>query len=260
MPLMRTTWFFNAGAQGWTENFHHLADNYLQVVTALQNVAPLRRAMLSNEMRLQGVRISDDDIPGDSVFVIDGVQGAGTWSGTSDPVFSALLVRLNAGALHRRNLYMSGIPDDQVVSGAKVFTAPYLAKVRAFLDSLPVNNFGLRTLLESGNPWLNVLAVSDAGVVTTTTVHGYSAGQLVHFRRLKVTPKMPYRAMVGPTPGSLSFTVAPWAPRPAVIFGGQVKRISYVVLPIGGAIIESIVKKSRGRAFFVPRGRRRVVA
>lgn len=258
MPVYRTTWFFNWNKMGWTENIHHTGTSLDDVVGAVNVVAPLRRQMLSAGCILEGVRISDDEIPGDSSFVLNLAYGPGLWNEDTDAIWNALLVRIESGPLNRRLLYLSGIPDVEIERGVKDFDPIYFGKMRAYIDGLVSSHFGIRTLSSVGNPWVNVAVISADGLVSTTAAHGFGVGNFIKFRRLGVKPKPRSPSLVADPITTSTFTVVPWSPRPGVVARGQVKRYQYTVIPFTRAIAEGIVKKSRGRAFFVPAGRRKV--
>lgn len=259
MALNRTTWFFKVKNYGWTENFHIPVDDVPTVAARCRDLAPYRKSILANDAELVGVRISDDEIFRDSTFLNDPtIVGPGTFPGTSDPAFTSLLCRFDASTLTRKNLYLRGIPDELVAEGVFVNSVDWLPRFNAWRDRVITFGFGIKRLSLTSNPFYDVQSIGSDGTVLLAQTHTLTAGTKVHFTGVRVTPKLPTVMTVFNPVTSSTFQLAQYAPRPTVLpTGAKVRRYLFQIVPIISGSSERVVKKSTGRPFDTPVGRRR---
>jgi hypothetical protein len=111
MPTYQLTTVFNQGKSGWSETWYCQASNHEQALTKLRNVLPLRQGLLGGGASIEYVRVSDVAIKGDSQ-----VQQLTNWSVSTSPTgadepWDGVYVRAEAGPLYRRQMFLRGIPD-----------------------------------------------------------------------------------------------------------------------------------------------------
>lgn len=262
MVMLRTTWFFKVNNYGWTENFHHSSVDTNIVQARVETLAPFRKALLGTNAQLVAVRISDDDVFRDSVFLQNPpIFGPGTYPGTCDPAFTSLLTRWDASNVTRKNLYLRGIADDLVVAGEFDNVATWATRWTAYKTQVAALGFGIKRIKQTANPQYDVYAIAADGTASTSTAHTFLVGNRVHLTGVRTTPKVfSTFTVLGPIT-TFGFVLANWAPR-GVIFppNGRARLYQFEVVPIINGIWERIVKKSTGRPFDTPRGRRRRVA
>lgn len=259
MAQFRTTWFFKLLNYGWTENFHHTSVDVNVIAARCETLAPFRKALLGTDAQLVGVRISDDAVFRDSAFLQNPpIFGNGTYPGTCDPAFSALLTRWDASNVTRKNLYLRGIADDLVVNGQFDNVATWSTRWSAYKAQVISLGFGIKRITQTANPYLPVYTIDADGVVSTASAHTFTAGQQVHITGVRTSPKVPTIMTVSLPITTFTFKVFNWAPRPLVVpNAGKVRLYAFEVVPIISGVWERVVKKSTGRPFDTPRGRRR---
>jgi hypothetical protein len=262
MSQFRTTWFFKLNNYGWTENFHHTSQVVNTVELRCETLAPFRKALLGSNAQLVGVRISDDEVFRDSVFLQNPpFFGPGTYPGTCDPAFSSLLTRWDASAVTRKNLYLRGIPDDLVIAGQFDNDPTWAPRWTAYRQQVVALGFGIRRLLRTANPLIPISLIDTLGKVSSTVPHNFVIGNRVHFTGVKANPKVPTNMFVSAVDNTFNFTVQNWGARGNVFpNAGNVRKFGYEVESIIQGTWERVVKKSTGRPFDTPRGRRRRVA
>ena len=261
MALFRTTWFYKVKNYGWTENFHHPVEDVPTIAARCRDLVPYRKSILANDAELVGIRISDDDIFRDSTFLNDPtIVGPGTFPGTSDPAFTALLCRFDASTLTRKSLYLRGIPDELVENGAFLNSVDWLPRFNAWRDRVISFGFGIKRLSTTANPFYDVLSIGADGTVLLAQVHTLTAGMKVHFTGVRITPKLPTALVVFNPVTSSTFNLPQWAPRGSYLpTGAKVRRYIFQIVSIVSGSSERVVKKSTGRPFDTPVGRRRRV-
>lgn len=262
MSQTRTTWFFKLKNYGWTESLHHTVEDVAIVTARCRDLAPYRKSILSNDAQLVGVRISDDLIFRDSTFLADPtIVGPGTFPGTSDPAFTSLLLRWDASTTTRKNMYLRGIPDDLIEESVFVNSVDWLPRFNAWRDRVISFQFGIKRIAQTSNPQYSIFGIDADGVVVTNQAHALTAGMRVHVTGVRTTPRVPTQMTVLAPITSGTFKLGNWAPRPALFpNNGKVRKYEFEVVPIISGTSERVVKKSTGRPFDTPRGRRRRVA
>lgn len=108
----RVNFFFEQGDQGWQELYWRSDDPNL--ITSLEQatfLAKNRQLFLNRDAELIAIRVSDEDVTRDSL--ISNIRGVYPRSKavallTPDQPWVAVLERLEAGSLYRRQLYLRG--------------------------------------------------------------------------------------------------------------------------------------------------------
>lgn len=259
MTMFRTTWFFKVNNYGWTENLHHSAVDLATVSARVNTLAPFRKAILAGNAQLAAVRISDDDLFRDStVNVNPPIFGNGTYPGVSDPAFTSLLIRWDASPTTRKSLYLRGIPDELVDTGVFTNDPTWQTRWNDYRNQVIALGFAIKRLSVTANPIFTLFQVDAAGIATTNQLHNFLAGDRVHVTGIKTTPPVPPAFTVLTPTSSFSFALGNWAPRGLQIpNNGKVRKYLFEVVPITAGVWLRVIKKSTGRPFDSPVGRRR---
>lgn len=108
--------FFRQDDAGWSERYVTTATDYTGGTALLNQLLPIRLAMLPGSVRITYSRLSDLSVPGDSVVIVpaDGGGNYGLLVGghlkAEDP-WDALLVNLRATPFYRSRMFLRGLPD-----------------------------------------------------------------------------------------------------------------------------------------------------
>lgn len=171
-----------------------------------------------------------------------------------------MLVRFDASNITRKALFLRGIPDELVIGGAFPPDPVWITRFNSYKNSVTTGGFAIKKLGTTALPPVPILNVSNAGIVETSTAHGFLKGQRVHMTGVKVDPKVAFSFVIIDPITTFTFAIADWAPRGNVFpIKGFVRRAVYEPVPIISGIWERVVKKSTGRPFDSPVGRRRRV-
>lgn len=133
---MRTSFFLSRGLYGWSYSFDHsLTDDYELALARAKRIIPKLRKVHGQTVSCTYVRVSKvwkpkatapADYKGDSRIYTVGFNGKpdGAMEGSpqSDIPNTCLLLRFDLGALHRRAMYLRGIPDAVWTAGFDVAT------------------------------------------------------------------------------------------------------------------------------------------
>lgn len=164
MALYRLTMIFDEPPYGWSESYFATADTPAAAVGLAAGLGPARMALCPGDVRLIGIRVSDDAIRGDAQLANHSTDGRIPLVGScpaTGPAESevAYLIRLEtqaptpgptARANSRRLLQLRGLPED-IIEGNHVNPNPGVAgqtwfqnltAFRAFLSALPGVLFG----------------------------------------------------------------------------------------------------------------------
>ena len=114
MPIWRSTIFFHQGTDGWSETYFHYSRNLSaqEAHARGRDLVKVRKWMLAQSAYIDYLRTSDDLISGDS-FIESYKETLlnNKLLGPTSPAHVAFQVRLNAGNLVRRMIYLRGIPE-----------------------------------------------------------------------------------------------------------------------------------------------------
>jgi hypothetical protein len=273
----KVTFIFNDGRAGWSETWYLAA--IADLATAARRAVTLaesRRELLARGVSLEYVRTSDEDVLGDSLVAITrGDVAGGTVAGglSPDTPYNAILVRAQAGALYRRQVWLRGVPDDWIRRNAAdppFFQAPQQRTALAafFAELAKAPPFAIRAIAKEAAVTVprRVTGVTfNAGTgrwVLEIGAHGFANNDQVRVRGAKPASAGALNGVFGLT--GVTGTAVEITPSPAD--GGIVgylagsatiaKRVIQYY-PINFGLAVRYAKRATGRAFFVPHGRRR---
>jgi hypothetical protein len=257
---IRATIFFQFGITGWSETYYSVFTSLDSALARVERLTDLRVNLMPETVQITYQRVSDDAVFRDAF--VDALAKNGTFPDAdgSDAAFVSLLVRLSSGNQTKRSLFLRGIPDTLIVNGLFQPSATWLNAWRAFSNELKS-----AWAISGYNPLVSpasVLFITDAGGVTTLGAHGLSVGQTCRFRNVRCEPTTSGKTFIVTTViNPTAFTVAGWAPRPAIQQAkAQVFPNFKVLLNIDSARYERIVSRRVGRPFGLSLGRRRRTA
>lgn len=276
MANIQVTYIFNAGRQGWSETWYVQRDSLSEAQLPVFDVGTARKGLLGKGATLEASRISDVDVFSDSLVdtTIGNTPASSTASLVRDNPSNAWLARVNSGTLYRRAMWLRGLPDAWVA-----FNSTTLLPI---LDPLLLSNFGLfatkvvqagfrmRVLDKSGatpEKGITALALDIPTNRITVTVpgHGYNALDKVRIRKCSGTNAKQVNGLYTVfAPTTNTFDIFPPTGKvflgPITYAGGGVVRKQNITYPLISSLeLIRPAKRDTGRAFFVPRGRRRVV-
>lgn len=276
MPVFKCSFFFTQGGWGWSETHYTLKTDHAQALTELDTMRQFRTAILGKGSLpddqnpfLQYARVSQDDIPGDS-RVAEYTLNAGTGStglGQADIPNTCLLVRLEAGVLHRRSMYLRGIPDNIVTQGGQYtpypgWTRPYNAWASYMTGGIRAGGgWGIRIPLNPpalAGTIIDVVQAAHSKVVNVTTaaLHGLTVGNIIVIKGRNVAWLRGRHRVIGVTAANV-FQISIDAPVGQIVNGPLVYRIDpFGVIPYDTTVAERITHRITGRPFDQPRGRR----
>lgn len=265
---VRLTMFFEQGKYGWTETFYLPNSTLSDALTKGFILRERRRNLLGANATIKALRVSDDAFFRDSLLQTvpsDLGNGLLTW-GNSDPAFTALLWRLEGGERHRRQLYMRGVPDEVIqIPDPPVFRPAYQKVLDAYILEIKTGAWAFKIIQVP--PTVPAIAVanfvnSDPPVVTTGVNHGYATGDNVLIRGVVGFETGAGRNANGRwyvnvlTVQSFEIKGRP-IPVGSYLSGGTCVKRVYGLVDISNAEVVRIAKRSTGRPFDSPVGRRR---
>jgi len=269
MAFYQGTIIFNQGKLGWSETWYVAANEHIAALSAIVGIANGRMALLGSNAVIEGTRISDVAQTQDSlVSIIEGNQGRSP--SRSDTPWNAIYCRFITGPLHRRQVWLRGIPDLWIsLSENNVNMIPddLRSAFTRFKNSLTRNGALMRVIDKNGAQGvpidMTLLGESTDGYVNFT-VPGVTTAVGKNFRvantsgpdRQLLNGVHKVRAVVGNVVTS-NIKVSDLEDLGDNIPGKWwYQNIAYE--PVLDGIIMRPAKRSTGRAFFVPRGRRAV--
>lgn len=278
-PVMKFATLFEFGDVGWSEEWWSSVTTYSQLATIARNYAVMRNGQTAEGVNVIGSRLTDTSVPRSGyVETYPDIVSTGAISTAAANMSEGWLVRLrSAGNTMKRNFYLRGGRSPQIVTPVvnDNFTpSPLAVAAKDQLVAFCVaNSVGVRTaggLNTPGNSKVKVqsLAVSTQGYLN---IAGTGIGALV------VDPTLPIivSGLKGPaatfnrTYGGQEYvrvdadtiqiqrSASTAQVLPVYAFGGYVRRPTYNFAVLTQGQLEYYADKNTGRAFFVPRGRRR---
>jgi hypothetical protein len=268
MAQFRITCFFEVGGDGWSESIHSSLTNPVNVVTQAQLYATYRMQLAPQAVDLVHVRISDDQIFRDIYLDPFLLPLSGTYSAgptvSNLPPWNALLLKMQAIASPtiNRNLFLRGIPQDQVSGNAFTPTPSFLAALNAYRSYVTSGGFAIKgkDLSQVKQPIQSVSSVGS--VVMGSAIPGLTGVKPNNQVEILGVPRslVPIRTYLTNTFTDAShFTLRAW---PATVNLGATGyfRLNLPVLNvIGVAVTAGITERRVGRPFGQPRGRRAVI-
>ena len=292
MPY-KTTLFFSAGQQGWSESWYMNAATLAAAnAQAIGPIVTARTTLLGTGAYIEAVRTVDLSLPGASLFkTFQNGNANPNPNIIRDNVSNAIQARLYTIDPYRRTMWLRGIPDVWIsfqVDGSPVIPqANLLGAFNAFIVVLNAAGVGMKVLATGGAQAvfnINGLSVdpnSGQIIVQTSQANGFVQGQFVRINGVQgqyVKPIPPYTegingvwqisSIVDPTHFEIPLNVFSLQGSP-VWYGGGKARTRFVANngvpnapifpPITSGVIVRFSRKKPGKAFFVPAGKQRAV-
>lgn len=183
MPVFRGTMFLRSGDQGWTEGYFLDQPDHDGARNALGILALRRTHILSTDAHIQAVRVSNIDSPRDSLLTryTEGAtpERQGDYGGGIDPEpcnqpSDAAIIELVSTPARKGRIYLRGIPDALIASGAFTPDAEWLAAFNTLAASwgatIRDGSFRVRTKDPAGGAFFSVITqVNLMGLTTRRT-------------------------------------------------------------------------------------------
>lgn len=292
MPSKTLLVFNAAGGSGWTEVWYNTTDFGAAARAQSITLAGQRANLLGFGVSLQAARISPATFPptppSGLAMLVQGQLSAGfgvalpnTAANRADTAQASILARAQTAAGNKRQVWLSGAKDDWIFRAASnpaqfpiTYGNPdFIPKWQAFQNYMQGqgSTWGMKVRnKDTGvNPRVNNIVITKDVTDTyfslqTKAAHGLAEGDQVaitgvrgngirglngyHRVRLVITPTEFIIDQEAP-PGAISVTPG---------FFGTTQRMTFTVQPITSLELVRVSNRKRGRALFVPRGRRRV--
>lgn len=273
MPTYKVDWIFNQGRAGWTETWYASHTTIEDAMKVGKEGAAVRARLLGQGARLEHVRVSDVDILRDSLAEDVNVVPSNDGS-IADTPWNAILCRINATELYRRQLWLRGVPDIWIdldlgnpnANLGRVLARPQFDAFIAWLKRTP--GYMLKVISKTGQgttgPLISSLTANGLGRVVL-----HAAGSLAN-----PGEQIRMSGWTGPDAALLNgvFRVVDRDAATVTIDlqfalltdpnsnnNGKVRTRKQVYTEVTGGAILRCRKRSTGRAFFAPVGRRRRV-
>lgn len=261
---------FGAQANGWTETIYFQASDQTAAVPLGLLYCDPRARLLSQGAFIEGYRIIDDTSPNSGNFYPVPPEYTITrrFNSPRDAVQLTALARISANNQSRRMMQLSGIPDElfffDTEKGIFRFDDVVIGRFSTFLNALKALPFQLKVIskVPSDVNMKLISAATSAGAGSfqiTSPAHGYAALDKVRINKVNTVAR-PYISgkWVIQAVSTDTFTVS--SPSADVAFaagpGGVIRRQRLTYSNITDGVLLRPANKKRGRAFFVPRGRR----
>jgi hypothetical protein len=272
MPVYQMTAVFNQGKAGWSETWYCTVSNHEAALTKLKATLPLRQGLLGGGASIEYIRVSDVAIRGDSQ-----VQQLTNWAISTSPTgadepWDGVYVRCEAGPLYRRQMFLRGIPDvwagpAGAFPGAPPLNADMTQAVKKWSTRAINEGYQLRCTDKEGagatKTPIDALAADPQGRTTITCAANLGA---VNDRFIISNYEGEDRKLLNGVHKILAKAGNVYTFKlkfatledPSDNTGGQARPQVIVYKPLEAVEIIRMAKRSTGRAFFLPVGRRSV--
>lgn len=293
MPSKIILVFNAAGGTGWTETWYNINDFGATATQQAAELAAQRATLLGFGVSLEAARISPATFPPTPATglanLVQGQLSAGfttrlpnVEANRADIPQAAILCRAQTGAGNKRQVWLSGAKDDwifrsagnpaqfPVTFGNPDFT-PKFNQFKAFIERQPqvwgmkVRNKNAGVNPVRANADVTAEALTSLYEILTVDDHGFAVGDQVAVTGVRGTNIVRLNGYhrVRTVPGPKTFRIDQVA-QPGPIntlagFLGTSQRMTFTITPIITLELVRVSNRKRGRALFVPRGRRRVV-
>lgn len=261
---------FNQRKQGWTETWYVKDPESLSdAIAAGEFLAIERRKLCGGNTNIEAIRASDEEVIGDSR--LRNLPWNDEPSDIADQAGAAILVRVEAGGLYRRSMWLRGCPDIWITTGggaAPNVGAGAITPVKKFIAALMSADIhaclkvGAKTGVGGTGLPVTGTDLSNDGGWTKVTVGGLGAaiGEKILMKKWKgFDRKLLNRSyeVIDTSPTFVTINLS-WTSltAPELNYRGRIysRNIQYSYVS-SGTIVRAAIRKT-GRAFFVPRGRR----
>lgn len=276
MADYKFTYILNSQRAGWSESWYHQNEDLGSAIDKAVNFGRKRIGLLGQGSVLEAVRVSDVAVPGDAHIHKftdqETKENSVAYGELTDTPWNAILCRVECGKDYRRSFHLRGVPDNAIefnqtrqtwVAGREDFAKAF----QSFMLSAKANGIAIRATSKepAQAPLLNVNLVERFSLIeiklTCAANHGLLQGDFVRVRNLRFGGvKVPSRSRVYIVPAPNTFHLQVKVPdgtdplQPEKVTARK-EVIRYPV--ITSLIIDRAAKKSTGRAFFSPVGRRK---
>jgi len=166
--------FFFTGSlgSGWTETWYNNGVDYTQTLLQANQLGTLRQGLAGVGSVLKEIRVSDDNITGDSLTDVSGNNLFFEKTEQTDVPFVSALVSMSAGTLYRRSLQIRGVPDQLKVTAS--FGVASLSGTEALSELLGRADSALYNAKRAGRDrvrlsYQHVTAAAISGVDSTNS-------------------------------------------------------------------------------------------
>lgn len=271
MATYKGTMIFNQGRAGWSESWYLQASSHQQAADKLQTVGPTRMKLLGGGASIEYWRVSDVAILGDSAIVVTNEWALSTGVTSADEPWDAVYVRVEAGPLYRRQMWLRGIPDEWAGPAGgfpggnpnNSFLTGALDKFKAKAKAVP---FQLRCIEKEGagavKTPITALAADGSGrTVMSVAVAQGAVGDEFRVREYTGPDKKLLNGVhkisaVGAGTVTVPLKFADLTD-PNANAGGKATPRIIVYKDVTDIIPLRMAKRNTGRAFFLPVGRRK---
>lgn len=268
--------FFEDGAYGWSESFYLTSVGDLATaVTQGYVLASKRCKMLGSGPVCTYIRATEDPSTRSSIVVngVSPISAPGVrpyyttdygLNNNSDLPYSVTLLRIEGGAAHRKQLYLSGVADEDQLDPTGNYSPAFMVYYRAWKAELVANwNFKVINKDPGINPVTNIFSWTPGNPVHLAFGGaGVNDGDSVIIRGVKTLDPTQARLLNGKfTVGQVSAGV--WQLNGlavsafTIIKAGTIQRQTSTYVRITDVQIERETHRKRGRPFGSPVGRAR---
>lgn len=243
--------------QGWSETWFRDGDSLAAGQAANVQLISVRDDILVQTASIIGYRTSVVENPAIVSHVTD-INIPGSYNALRDITNAALLFEATTPRYTRRQIWVRGMPDAVLVSGAYDPSSSFAVAVNAWRNQLVTNGWSIRTQNRQDWPLRDIAGVDATGILTMFTDPGYSVGMNVKFFRTKDTTGKTIKQIFKIVSGDFAtgFKLNGW-PAGRVVFNGRVRAYVLRTEPIDGIQIAKAGSRKTGRIFGVPAGRRK---
>jgi hypothetical protein len=271
MPLFRGTFFFeDTNKAGWSETIYNTAADMTTMVQRMNNLIPLRVALLGSNSAMTFARASDDLVKRDSQVIYNSdASSKNTRGSISNFASDDVVVRLEGNATPipytvRRTLAVRGSPVNITgAAGVYVGTAAWQRDFNRFIIELGFSQWAIkyRSRLATVFNIVNAVQALPSGIVTVTTAlaHGFNQGDTVKITGVQGSTEINgLWKLLAPPPTPTSFTITLSQLMAAYFGGGTVNINQYALATINNFVIVRCATHKAGRPTGLLVGRRRV--
>jgi len=263
MAMIRATFFFEQGKYGWSESIHNLNGTLSGAATAARDLAFKRMAMLPQSCKISYIRVSDDEVERDSQIVPFDNANFEPIVDESASAFTACLIRLEAGATHRRLIYVRPAALSEGINSDPFIDDPsWIGAYNAWKAQLITGTWGVkyRNAVGAKVPINAVSSNSNLLNVACTTTGNFFAGDSIYIGKLpEGKSAMGYYKVRTIIDANSMWVESYLGPTIDVSAGGYVQKRSFTLAAITDVIKLRVVSRKTGRPFDSPRGRSRIV-
>lgn len=278
MPQFRVDFFFLSDSNPWSERYYCVGvNNHKDALTRGEDLGRFRTRMLAgprNDVVLDVIRISDDQLDGDSLvstkYSIPPESGYNNNLVTPREVpWSVLLLRAESGVLYRKSIYLGGVPQVEVPDpypGNLLLDAAFLRAYAAFKQELTrPNKWGFKCIREPGDGLaakpVRGAAIVGGKLVLEVDTAGLAQGQLLNvrrFRRSGGTVGINGQKQIAKVVDATHLILANTAANATFTRLGEIYPYLQIVKPITSLQVVGPTHHKRGvKGDYAPRGRRR---